>query len=251
MSRHGDVALATLNVSKRFGRVSALRDVSMEIESGTITCLLGDNGAGKSTLVGVLAGVHPPTEGQVLVHGEAVSLRSPRDARARGIATVYQDLSLLPLMSIWRNFFLGSEPTRGPGPLGALDVGFCRRTAAEAVEAIGVEVRDPDQPVETLSGGERQSLAIARALHFGADVLILDEPTASLGVRQTRTVLEATEHARHEGAAVVLVTHNPHHAHPVGDRFVVLRRGEVVADDPVEEMPLERLTELMAGEVER
>lgn len=248
MSRR-DVPLATEKVTKRFGRVLALSDASIEIESGTITCLLGDNGAGKSTLVGVLTGVYPPTEGHVLVHGEPVSFRSPRDARARGIATVYQDLSLLPLMSIWRNFFLGSEPTRGRGPLSALDVAHCRRTAAEAVEAIGVEVRDPDQPAETLSGGERQSLAIARALHFGADVLILDEPTASLGVRQTRTVLDATKHARDEGAAVVLVTHNPHHAHPVGDRFVVLRRGEVVADDPAGEMPLERLTDLMAGEL--
>lgn len=250
MSGGGPAALEARRISKRFGSVLALQEASVRIEAGAITCLLGDNGAGKSTLVGVLTGVYPPTEGQVVVGGAEVSFASPRDARARGIATVYQDLALLPLMSIWRNFFLGSEPTRGWGPFSTLDVEQCRRTAREAVEAIGVEVRDPDQPAQTLSGGERQSLAIARALHFGADVLILDEPTASLGVKQTRTVLEATERARDEGVAVVLVTHNPHHAHPVGDRFVVLRRGEVVADDPADDMPLDRLTGLMAGEVE-
>ena len=153
-------------------------------------------------------------------------------------------------MSIWRNFFLGSEPTTGWGPFRRLDAERCREVSREAVEEIGVEIRDPDQPAETLSGGERQSLAIARALHFGADVLILDEPTASLGVKQTRTVLDVIEQARDDGVAVVLVTHNPQHAHPVGDRFVVLRRGEVVADEDAEEMSLERLTGLMAGEEE-
>ncbi|MDX1647523.1 MAG: ATP-binding cassette domain-containing protein [Longimicrobiales bacterium] len=244
----GEILLEAVDVGKRFGSVVALRDASMSVEAGTITCLLGDNGAGKSTLVGVLTGVHEPTSGQVRVRGQPVVFSSPREARARGIATVYQDLALLPLLSIWRNFFLGSEPTVGRGPLRRLDIRRCQDVARAAVEEIGVEVRDPDQPVEALSGGERQSLAIARALHFGADVLILDEPTASLGVKQTRTVIEAMERARSEGVGVVLVTHNPRHAHPVGDRFVVLLRGEVVADASADDMSLERLTGLMAGE---
>ena len=250
MTEKGERLLEAVDVSKRFGSVVALRDASITIEAGTITCLLGDNGAGKSTLVGVLTGVHAPSSGELRSRGEPVTFSSPRDARSRGIATVFQDLALLPLMSIWRNFFLGSEPTVGWGPLRRLDARRCREVATEAVEGIGVAIHDPDAPARTLSGGERQSLAIARALHFGAEVLILDEPTASLGVKQTRTVIETIEEVRDEGMAVVLVTHNPRHAHPVGDRFVVLRRGEVIADESADDLSLERLTDLMAGDEE-
>ncbi|MBW3534311.1 MAG: ATP-binding cassette domain-containing protein [Gemmatimonadetes bacterium] len=243
----GRPLLEARGVSKRFGGVAALEDASFEVRAGAITCLLGDNGAGKSTLVALLSGVHAPTAGELLRDGQPVSFASPRDARRRGVETVYQDLALVPLMSVWRNFFLGSEPTVGWGPLRRLDASRCRELAREALERTGIRVGDPDRAVATLSGGERQSLAIARALHHGADVLILDEPTAALGVRQTRTVLRAMESAREQGAGVVFVTHNPRHAHPVGDRFVVLRRGRVVADATREAMPLERLTELMAG----
>lgn len=246
MSAGDTPILAARGVTKRFGSVVALEDASVEFEAGTITCLVGDNGAGKSTLVGVLAGVHPPTEGEVRFRGEPVGFDSPREARARGIATVHQELALLPLMSIWRNFVLGSEPTSGS--LGLLDAERARETARSAMGEVGIEIPDLDRPAQVLSGGERQSLAIARALHSGAEVLILDEPTASLGVRQTRTVLEAVERARDAGAAVVLVTHDPHQAHPVGDRFVVLMQGEVIADASGDEMSLERLRELMAGE---
>lgn len=240
--------LEARDVTMRFGGVVALEHASLAARAGEVTCLLGDNGAGKSTLIKVLAGVHPPTDGVCLLDGEVVRFRSPREALSRGIATVYQDLAMVPLMSVWRNFFLGSEPTSGRGPFHRIDVGRCRDETRAELAAMGIELRDPDQPVGSLSGGERQAVAIARALHFGARVLILDEPTAALGVRQSERVLEHVRTAADRGVAVVFVTHTPHHAHPVGDRFVVLRRGRVVADEPREALPVEQLEALMAGE---
>lgn len=209
---------------------------------------MGDNGAGKSTLIKVLAGVHAPTSGTYLLNGKEVSFGSPRDALAQGIATVYQDLAVVPLMSVWRNFFLGSELTRGRGPFRRIDAPRCRSTALEEIASMGVELPDPEQPVKSLSGGERQAVAIARALYFGARVLILDEPTAALGVRQSERVLELVRRAAERGVAVVLVTHNPHHAHPFGHRFVVLRHGRVVADRARADIGLDELTRLMGGE---
>jgi simple sugar transport system ATP-binding protein len=235
------------HVSKSFGRVIALRDVSLSVHSGQVTCLLGDNGAGKSTLIQILAGVHRPTEGRYLVDGEAVGFNSPREALARGIATVYQDLALIPLLSVWRNFFLGAEPCRGSGILRRIDVGYCERVARQELEQLGVPLRDSSQTVATLSGGERQAVAIARALHFGARVLILDEPTAALGVKQATAVLGCIASARDRGVGVVFVTHNPRHAHPVGDRFVVLRRGEVLADCARSDIGVQQLADMMAG----
>ena len=235
------------NVSKRFGRVTALRDVSLEVAAGRVTCLLGDNGAGKSTLIGILAGVHRPTDGRCLLDGEPVTFGSPREALGRGIATVYQDLAMIPLMSVWRNFVLGAEPEVGRGLLRRLDVAACVRAAAEELARLGVEIRDLTQPVGTLSGGERQAVAIARAIHFGARVLILDEPTAALGVRQAAAVLEYVKRAGERGVGVVVITHNPHHAMAVGDRFVVLRQGQVVADRARGEIQAEELGELMAS----
>jgi simple sugar transport system ATP-binding protein len=235
------------NVSKRFGRVTALRDVSLEVAAGRVTCLLGDNGAGKSTLIGVLSGVHRPTEGRYLLDGQPVTFSSPREALRRGIATVYQDLAMIPLMSVWRNFVLGAEPEVGRVMLRRLDVATCVRAAADELARLGVEIRDLTQPVGTLSGGERQAVAIARAIHFGARVLILDEPTAALGVRQAAAVLEYVKRARERGVAVVVITHNPHHAIAVGDRFVVLRQGQVVANRGRGEIQAEELGELMAS----
>jgi len=240
--------LEACDVTMRFGGVVALEHASLAARAGEVTCLLGDNGAGKSTLIKVLAGVHPPTDGVCLLDGEVVRFRSPREALSRGIATVYQDLAMVPLMSVWRNFFLGSEPTSGRGPFHRINVGRCRDETRAELAAMGIKLRDPDQPVGSLSGGERQAVAIARALHFGARVLILDEPTAALGVRQSERVLEHVRTAADRGVAVVFVTHTPHHAHPVGDRFVVLRRGRVVADEPREALPVEQLAALMAGE---
>jgi simple sugar transport system ATP-binding protein len=237
-------------VSKRFGNVVALSGVSLAVYPGQVTCLLGDNGAGKSTLIQVLAGVHQPSAGRYLLDGAPVEFTSPRSARAVGIATVYQDLALIPLLSIWRNFFLGSEPSVGRGPFRRIDVTRCEQVARREVARLGVDLRDTAQPVGTLSGGERQVVAIARALHFGARVLVLDEPTAALGVRQAETVLQSVARARDQGLGVVFVTHNPRHAQRVGDRFVVLRRGEVLGDFAGKDVGLEELSNLMAGGAE-
>ena len=234
-------------VSKRFGNVVALREVSMSVHPGQVTCLLGDNGAGKSTLIQILAGVHRPSSGRYLVDGEPVDFGSPRDALARGIATVYQDLAMIPLLSIWRNFFLGAEPCVGTGPFRRIDTARCERIVREELGRLGVQLRDPAQPVGTLSGGERQAVAIARAIHFGARVLILDEPTAALGVKQAGVVLRYIAKAREQGVGVVFITHNPHHAYPIGDRFVILRRGEVQGDHGRRDIRLEDLAEMMAG----
>jgi simple sugar transport system ATP-binding protein len=237
-------------VSKRFGSVVALEDVSMDVAAGRVTCLLGDNGAGKSTLIRILSGVHGPSSGRYLVEGEEVSFDSPRQALERGIATVHQDLALIPLMSVWRNFFLGSEPTRGAGPLKRIDVARCRHVARDSLGTMGIPLRNVDQPVGTLSGGERQCVAIARAIHFGARVLILDEPTAALGVKQAAVVLRFIAQASERGIAVVVITHNPHHAFAVGDRFVVLRHGRVEADLARGEVALTELMRMMAGGAE-
>jgi simple sugar transport system ATP-binding protein len=234
-------------VSKRFGNVVALHDVTLSVPAGQVTCLLGDNGAGKSTLIQILAGVHRPTTGRYLVEGQAVEFSSPRDALARGIATVYQDLAMIPLLSIWRNFFLGAEPCVGTGPFRRIDRAHCERVVREELSRLGVQLRDPAQAVGTLSGGERQAVAIARAIHFGARVLILDEPTAALGVKQAGVVLRYIGKARERGVGVVFITHNPHHAHPVGDRFVILRQGEVYADLGRNEIRLDALAAMMAG----
>ena len=240
-------------VSKRFGNVVALRDVTMAVPAGQVTCLLGDNGAGKSTLIQILAGVHRPTTGRYLVDGEPVEFSSPRDALSRGIATVYQDLAMIPLLSIWRNFFLGAEPCIGTGPLRRIDQAHCEKVVRGELSLLGVQLRDPAQPVGTLSGGERQAVAIARAIHFGARVLILDEPTAALGVKQAGVVLRYIAKARERGVGVVFITHNPHHAYPIGDRFVILRRGEVQGDFGRGDIRLEELAAMMAGgeELER
>jgi simple sugar transport system ATP-binding protein len=234
-------------ISKRFGNVTALRDVSLAVHPGRVTCLLGDNGAGKSTLIQILAGAHQPTGGRYLLDGEPVTFASPREALARGIATVYQDLAMIPLMSVWRNFFLGAEPQRGWGPFRRLDAGSCAQVARDELARLGVQIRDPAQPVGTLSGGERQAVAIARAIYFGARVLILDEPTAALGVKQAEVVLRYVARASERGVGIVLVTHNPHHAFAIGDRFVVLRQGEVFGDYARGEVGLEELVGMMAG----
>jgi simple sugar transport system ATP-binding protein len=220
--------LETQEVTKHYGNVVALRGISIHVDPGEVTCILGDNGAGKSSLIKILSGVQQHDSGRVLVDGEEVRFNSPRDARARGIATVYQDLAMVPLMSIWRNFFLGAEPMKRVGPLRFFDAQLARTTVRKELADMGIDVRDPDQPVGTLSGGERQSVAIARAVHFGARVLILDEPTSALGVKQAGVVLRYILQARDRGVAVIFITHNPHHAYPVGSRFVILNRGECI-----------------------
>ena len=238
------------SVSKYFGSVNALRDVSLEVHAGEVTCVLGDNGAGKSTLIKVLSGVFPPDSGEMVIDGTPVHFASPRVARSYGIATVFQDLATVPLMSLWRNFFLGNEPTRGRGPLRRMDIRRAKLVMHEEMAKMGIDVRDPDQPVGTLSGGERQAVAIARAVYFGANVLILDEPTSALGVRQSGIVLKYILQARELGRGVIFITHNPHHAYPVGDRFVLLQRGRLLGSYQKAETTVEHLTEMMAGGAE-
>ncbi|SEL94724.1 ATP-binding cassette domain-containing protein [Nonomuraea pusilla] len=238
--------LQTRGIGKSFGSVVALRDVSMGVAAGEVTCVLGDNGAGKSTLIKILSGVHAHDAGAYLVDGAEVRFSSPREALDRGVATVYQDLAMIPLMSVWRNFFLGSEPRRRL----AFDVARARRVAREELRAMGIDIRDVDQPVGTLSGGERQSVAIARAVYFGARVLILDEPTSALGVKQAGVVLRYIARARDRGLGVVLITHNPHHAYPLGDRFLLLNRGTSLGEYGKSDITKEELTGLMAGGAE-
>ncbi|WP_067669439.1 ATP-binding cassette domain-containing protein [Nocardia miyunensis] len=246
----GTTLIETVGVTKSYGGVVALDDVSMVVNSGEVTCVLGDNGAGKSTLIKILAGVHQHDAGELLVEGEPTRFVSPRAALDRGIATVYQDLAVVPLMSVWRNFVLGSEPTVGVGPLRFLDRGRSREIARNALSDMGIEIRDLEQPVGTLSGGQRQCVAIARAVHYGAKVLILDEPTAALGVKQAGVVLRYVVQARDRGLGVVLITHNPHHAYPVGDRFLLLKRGASLGSYERSEIDLSELTRQMAGGAE-
>ncbi len=238
------------NVSKLFGSVIALQDISTKVGAAAVTCVLGDNGAGKSTLIKIFAGVHQHDGGDFLLDGEAVSFASPREALDAGIATVYQDLAVVKLMPVWRNFFLGSELRKGRGPVARLDTDAMRKIAKAELLAMGIDLRDIDQPIGTLSGGERQCVAIARAVYFGAKVLILDEPTAALGVKQAGVVLKYVIQARERGLGVIFITHNPHHAYPVGDRFMLLKRGRSLGDFAKGEITREELTALMAGGAE-
>jgi simple sugar transport system ATP-binding protein len=235
------------HISKFYGNIVALKDISMYVDAGEVTCILGDNGAGKSSFIKVLSGAHQPDAGKLLVDGEEVHFGSPRDARENGIATVYQDLAMVPLMSIWRNFFLGAEPMKGFGPVKWFDAARAKRIVRRELREMGIDIRDPDQPVGTLSGGERQSVAIARAVYFGARVLILDEPTSALGVKQAGVVLKYILQARERGVAVIFITHNPHHAYPVGDRFVILNRGQSLGAYEKTEIDRQELVRLMAG----
>ncbi|AIS01663.1 ATP-binding cassette domain-containing protein [Streptomyces glaucescens] len=235
---------------KSYGNIRALHGVDLTVRPSTVTCVLGDNGAGKSTLIKIVSGLHQHTEGEFLVDGEPVRFSSPREALDRGIATVYQDLATVPLMPVWRNFFLGSELTKGVWPLRRLDIERMKRTADEELREMGIVLDDLEQPIGTLSGGQRQCVAIARAVHFGARVLILDEPTAALGVKQSGVVLKYVAAARDRGLGVIFITHNPHHAYLVGDHFSVLRLGTLELSADRSEVGLEELTNHMAGGAE-
>jgi simple sugar transport system ATP-binding protein len=239
--------LQVCNITKLFGSVIALSNVSAEVYPGEVTCLLGDNGAGKSTLIKILAGVHQQTEGDYFFEGERMRLNSPREALSMGIATVYQDLAMIPLMPIWRNFFLGAEPEKGRRPFKQFNINFAKKTVREELGRMGIDIRDPDQPVGTMSGGERQSVAIARAVYFGAKVLILDEPTAALGVKQAGTVLRYIAQAAARNLGVIFITHNPHHAYTVGDRFIILKRGRTLGVWNKDEITREEMIRSMSG----
>lgn len=235
------------NIEKHFGSVIALAGVSLTVNAGEVMCLLGDNGSGKSTFIKTMAGVHAPSAGEMVVEGKPVKFTGPRQALDAGIATVYQDLAVIPLMSITRNFFMGREPTKGFGPFKYIDFKYCDGVAREEMKKIGIDVRDPGQAVGTLSGGERQCVAISRAVYFGAKVLILDEPTSALGVRQTSMVLKYVNMVRNKGLGVVFITHNVRHAMAVGDKFTVLNRGKTLGTASKGEITPEELQNMMAG----
>ncbi|MEN9383728.1 MAG: hypothetical protein RL323_871 [Pseudomonadota bacterium] len=235
-------------VNKSFGPIDVLHNISLEVKAGEVLCLLGDNGAGKSTLIKILSGVHKPSSGVFEVDGAPVDLENPRDASDLGIATVHQFGGTFPLMSIGRCFFVGAEPTKGFGPFKMYDRKTANAVAVQAVREFGItRIDDGDRLVGGLSGGERQALAIARAVHFGARVLILDEPTAALGVKEAAHVLRIVLQARRKGIAVIFITHNVVHAMTVGDHFAVLIRGTKAADFRKGEKTREEITDLMAG----
>ena len=235
------------DVSKSFGSVTALSGINIAVEPGEVHCLLGDNGAGKSTLIKILSGVYQPSTGQVLIDGTPAVLSSPREALDRGIATVFQDLAMIPLMSITRNFFLGREPVRGKWLTQRIDMQKADAIVMQELARIGINVRDPQQAVGTLSGGERQCVAIARAVYHGARVLILDEPTSALGVHQASIVLRYVAQARASGLGVIFITHNIHHAYPVGDKFTLLNRGKSVGTYRKAEISEMEVLDIMAG----
>ena len=246
-----DFILQLENVSKFFGTVISLQDVTLRLRRGEVHCLLGDNGAGKSTLIKTLAGVHAPSKGRYLVEGEEVHFKSPREALDLGIATVYQDLALVPLMSVARNFFAGREPMRKLlGLIPVMDLELAATVAEEKLTGMGIKIRSAHQAVGTMSGGERQCLAIARAIHFGAKVLILDEPTAALGVKQSCNVLKLIHTARARGISVIFITHNVHHAYPIGDSFTLLNRGRSMGTFAKRDITKEQVLDMMAGGTE-
>lgn len=237
------------NVDKSFGPIDVLHEISLKVNAGEVLCLLGDNGAGKSTLIKTLAGVYRPTRGEMIMDGEPVNFSGPRGAQDKGIATVHQFGGTYPLMSIGRNFFAGQEPVKkGWGPLRLFDREKANQIAVREVRNFGItRIDDGDRLVGGLSGGERQSLAIARAVYFGARVLILDEPTAALGVKQAAHVLRIVNEVKKRGLAVIFITHQVMHAMAVGDHFAVLIRGAIAADFRRGEKTREEITDLMAG----
>jgi len=220
------------NISKYYGKVEALRDVTMTVHEREIVGLLGDNGAGKSTLIKVLSGAVPATSGEIFMRGQRVSITNTTDAISLGIETIYQDSALVTELSIARNLFLGREPIRGPKFLNLLDHKLMSDVARRLLQQVGISKEIPTTtPIASLSGGERQAVAIARAMYFDSDLIILDEPTNNLGVAETQGVLRFARNARDSGHSCIFIAHNIHHVFQVVDRIVVLRRGTVVADD--------------------
>jgi simple sugar transport system ATP-binding protein len=249
---NGDTPVVYMEgIVKRFGTITALDGVDFTVNPLEVVGLLGDNGAGKSTLIKVLTGVHTPTSGQIYLDGHPVRVPSPREARAMGIETCYQDLALVPLMSITRNFFLGRELQRRIGPLKFLDVQEMDKQASEALKDIGIHIRSPHEKVGKLSGGERQSIAIGRARHFGAKLLILDEPTSALSVGETHKVLTYTRNAKERGLSVIFITHNVGHVYQVADRFTIIRHGKLVGNYTRDEVGEQDIADLITGEREK
>ena len=228
--KYPDALVDMIDIHKYFGSVQVLRGIDFHVDRQEIVGLLGDNGAGKSTLIKVLTGFHSLTRGQIYFDGHAVDIESPHDARELGIETVHQDLALVPLMSIARNFWLGQEPTYNVGPFHFLDKRMMARESIQALADVGIHIRDSEETVGTMSGGERQSIAIGRAVYFGKKLLILDEPTSALSVGETQKVLDYTIAAKEKGMSVIFITHNIRHVYEVADRFTIIERGHKLGD---------------------
>jgi simple sugar transport system ATP-binding protein len=248
MSQENGLSVVEMkNIVKRFGTVEALRGVDFTVEKGKVHALMGDNGAGKSTLIKVLTGVYTPTSGDIYFEGKRATISSPADARALGIETCYQDLALIPLMSIWRNFFLGREMCTNLGPIKWLHRAEMQRLCREALHDIGIEIRSTKEMVGKMSGGERQSIAIGRAIHFGAKLLILDEPTSALSVGETRKVLTYIENAKAKGLPVIFITHNVGHIYQVSDNYTIIRQGRKVGTYQKGELTQKDIADLITG----
>ncbi len=248
MSTNGDRPLVEAKgIAKNFGRIEALRRVDFTLGRAEVLGLLGDNGAGKSTLIKILTGLFPPDKGEIQWEGETVRFHSPRDAYEKGVATVYQDLAIVDLMSIYRNVFLGREEaiTKGFGPFRWIDRKKAHEQARKAIADIGIDIRDPEEALARMSGGERQSIAIARAAYFNPKLLILDEPTSALSLRQTERVLKSVDEARNKGISIIFITHNVYHVYPVADRFVILSHGESIAEFPKGKHSRDEVAELI------
>jgi len=231
-----------VNIGKWFGKVHALEGIDFEVKCSEVVGLVGDNGAGKSTLIKVLSGYHLADRGKIYFEGKEVNIASSLHARKLGIETVYQEQALAPNLSISRNIFMGREPAKS---LGFMDKKSMDRGSMEALESIGLHLRSPDALITMLSGGERQGVAIARALHFKAKLVILDEPTIALSVREAQQVLEFIRQLKGEGISVIFITHNLYHVFPSADRFVVLTRGEKTADLQKKDTSIDDLFELI------
>jgi simple sugar transport system ATP-binding protein len=239
--------LEVRNLSKRFGSVVALENVSFAVRPGEVVGLVGDNGAGKSTAIKIICGFYKPSGGSILWEGNVTALESPEHARALGIQTVYQDLALVNTLSIARNFFLHAEPTRRVGPLRFLDVKQMNERTAQILRDIGIKDLNPTTPVSALSGGERQAVAIGRTYYFGGKLLILDEPTSALSVKQTQKVFSIIEEVKAKGVSVILIEHNMIHVHDIADRLVVVRHGSVYGDYAKTDVSVVDLERILAG----
>ena len=217
------------NIYKNFGNINALKNISISTNSGEIHCILGDNGAGKSTLVNIISGVFHADQGKYIVNDEEVNFSNPREAIKAGISTVYQNLAIIPIMNIYRNFFLGNEPLHN-NYFNMIDKEFAINTTKKELRKFDISIDDPKRSAETLSGGERQILAIARALYFGAKILILDEPTSALGVKESNKVVEQIIQLKNKNINVILVSHNIDQAFMIGDKFFIIKNGELVGE---------------------
>jgi simple sugar transport system ATP-binding protein len=244
----GEIFYRLQDVTKNFGNVVAIQGVTFEVSRGEIVGLVGDNGAGKSTLVKVMNGFYKPDHGTMELFGRAIQFSSPRDARNFGIETVYQDLALIPTLSMWRNFFLGREIKAGPRPVRVLAKKKMREIAMDNLKEMGLtRLRSPDEPIDILSGGERQALAIARARYFGGSLLLLDEPTSALSVKETEKVSEAVHIARNGGLGVVIIDHNIAHVHRICDRIVIMESGRVISSVLRDEVTAQHVSDMVAG----